>query len=140
MFPNKIRQKAIVKDITETEFVLEVCSEEACAACKAKSACYMGSGDASRTVVVANDSRPLRIGQQVCVSLRRTAGMKAVLVAYAVPIIVIVASLLVLQAAKVNELGSGLITLGVLALYYIVLRLVRGKLDYGITVELETEN
>jgi len=119
--------------------MVEICSEEACSACRAKATCSMGN-DGVRTAVVPNHSFPLTIGQEVNVSIKRTAGMKAVLTAYAVPIVLIVVSLLVLQATGINELNSGLITLGVVALYYIVLRLFRRKVEHGIAVELETES
>lgn len=140
MSPRKLSRKAIVKNITEKEILVEICSADTCGSCHSKSACSMFGGESLKTAVVANRGYPLSVGDQVCISIKRSAGVKALFAAYIVPIIVIIVTLLILQSLETGELKSGLVTLGVLALYYMVLRLFRSKLDYGIIVELEPES
>lgn len=72
--------------------------------------------------------------------MRRSAGLKAVLVAYLGPVFLIVATLLLLQALGIGELISALVTLGLVGLYFIIIRLLRGRLNQELTIEIEKEN
>jgi sigma-E factor negative regulatory protein RseC len=54
-------------------------------------------------------------------------GLKAVLLSYVAPLIVLLAGFFVSQALGAGELAAGLIGLGATALYYFLLWLCRGK-------------
>jgi len=61
----------------------------------------------------------------------------AILVAYMLPVIIVVTSLLIMQNAGVPELKAGLISLGTIAAYFVTLRIFRQKLEKQITITIE---
>lgn len=103
-------------------------SSSACAACHAAGICSM-SERKEKVVEVPNvyGSR-YRVGDEVEVVLKASMGMKAVWIAYAAPVVLLLAVVTGLIAAGVRDLHSGLAGIGAVALYYFVLWLFRGRL------------
>ncbi len=71
----------------------------------------------------------LKIGDTVEVIIKQRMGWKAVVIAYIVPLIVLVGTLAVLDMRMESEALAGVIALGVTGVYFIVLRLFRDKLQ-----------
>lgn len=112
----------------DADFItVEIVAESACATCHAAGMC--GTADAThKAITVPATVGNWAVGQEVQVLLRRSMGFKAVWLAYAIPLAVLLAVLLGLNAAGVDELASGLVAIGAVALYYLVLLLFRDKL------------
>ncbi|WP_281670957.1 SoxR reducing system RseC family protein [Rikenella microfusus] len=136
--PGTLRQSATVVRVDTSEIEVEVCRPEACAACKAKSVCSEGGGQ-GRRMTLANDGQGYRVGEQVTLVMRRSSGLKAVVIAYLAPVALIVAVLLGFQTAGVNETSAALLTLAILVLYFIIVRLLRGRINRELTIEIEKE-
>ena len=106
---------------------VEIVAESACATCHAAGMC--GTADAThKAITVPATMGNWAVGQEVQVLLKRSMGFKAVWLAYAIPLAVLLAVLLGLNAAGMSELASGLIAIGAVAIYYLVLLLFRDKL------------
>lgn len=133
-----IRQSATVIRVDATQIEVEVCRPEACAACKAKSVCSEGGGQGKR-MTLANDGQGYQRGEQITLVMRRSAGLKAVVIAYLVPVILVVAALLVFQTVQIKETVAAISTLVLLGLYFLVIRLLRGRLNRELTIEIEKE-
>ena len=133
-----IRQSATVIRVDATQIEVEVCRPEACAACKAKSVCSEGGGQGKR-MTLANDGQGYQLGEQITLVMRRSAGLKAVVIAYLVPVILVVAALLVFQTVQIKETVAAISTLVLLGLYVLVIRLLRGRLNRELTIEIEKE-
>ena len=133
-----IRQSATVIRVDATQIEVEVCRPEACAACKAKSVCSEGGGQGKR-MTLANDGQGYQLGEQITLVMRRSAGLKAVVIAYLVPVILVVAALLVFQTLQIKETVAAISTLVLLGLYFLVIRLLRGRLNRELTIEIEKE-
>lgn len=133
-----IRQSATVVRLSEQEIEVEVCRPEACAACKARSVCSEGGGQGKRMTLV-NDGQGYAIGEQVTLVMRRSAGIKAVIIAYFVPVFLIVTILLTSQQLGVRETPAAGIALATVAVYYLAVRLFRARLKGGMTIEIEKE-
>ena len=112
----------------DADFItVEIVAESACATCHAAGMC--GTADAThKAITVPATVGNWAVGQEVQVLLKRSMGFKAVWLAYAIPLAVLLAVLLGLNAAGVDELASGLVAIGAVALYYLVLLLFRDKL------------
>ena len=112
----------------DADFItVEIVAESACATCHAAGIC--GTADAThKAITVPATVGNWAVGQEVQVLLKRSMGFKAVWLAYAIPLAVLLAVLLGLNAAGVGELASGLVAIGAVALYYLVLLLFRDKL------------
>ena len=114
--------------------------EEACGSCKAKSACGM-SEQGEKVVSVATElTDAYSVGDQVTVSVSRRMGFKAVFLAYVIPFVLLLVSLLVLVGQGVGEGASGLISLGILALYYMVLYLFRDRIGREIVFKISKKS
>ena len=107
-------------------------------ACKAKSVCSEGGGQVKR-MTLANDGQGDQLGEQITLVMRRSAGLKAVVIAYLVPVILVVAALLVFQTVQIKETVAAISTLVLLGLYFLVIRLLRGRLNRELTIEIEKE-
>ena len=77
------------------------------------------------------------VGQEVNVMLRKSMGFKAVWLAYVIPLAVLLGVLLPLLGAGMGELASGLVAIGAVAVYYLLLALFKGKLsnDYSFYIK-----
>ena len=105
--------------------------------CHAAGLCGMADL-AEKTVQVPTDPYAnYQVGDQVQVLLKASMGMKAVWLAYFIPLLVMLAVILGLIALRVAEVPAALAGLGALAVYYLGLWLLRGKLqnEYVFTIE-----
>lgn len=117
-----------ITDIDPQFTTVEIISESACSSCHASALCGM-SESKTKQVVVPTTAMPLyEVGEEVNVSLRASMGHKAVWIAYATPLVVLLAVVLILLSAGVSELIAGLAGIGAIALYYLVIWLLRDKL------------
>jgi len=97
-------------------------TRSACASCHAASLCTMSDvKDKTATVPNLYGSR-YKVGDQVEVELGSELGLKAALIAYALPVLVLLGAVLILSGLGVPELWSGLAGIGAVALYYLILK------------------
>ncbi len=114
---------------------------EACDGCKAKSVCSASKGTdesgATRVMrVVSSCAKSLSIGDIVDVSITYKVGMIAVVVAYIIPLVVFLGSLVVGVALGIEEGVAALITFGVTALYYGVVYMLRDRFERVVHFEV----
>ncbi|MCH5305269.1 MAG: SoxR reducing system RseC family protein [Rikenella sp.] len=138
-YRSTIRQTATVVRVSDSELEVEVCRAEACAGCKARRVCSEGGTAGGRRMTLVNDGQGYRTGEQITLVMRRAAGLRAVAVAYLVPVFLIIGALLVFQALGTEETAAALATLGLLGLYFLAVRLLRGGIDRRLTIEIEKE-
>ena len=77
------------------------------------------------------------VGDEVQVVLKATMGLKAVWLAYFLPLVILLGVALGLIALGVGEVAAGLAGIGGVALYYLVLWLLRDRLrnEYVFTIQ-----
>ena len=105
-------------------------SMSACAACHAKGMCTLSDKEDKiiDIKVSAERAAKLNVGDEVMVAVSQQRGMQAVLLAYILPAIVVILSLILLLKLLPEPLAI-LSALAVLGGYYYVLYLFRNKLD-----------
>lgn len=135
MSKGSVRQSATVLTVTDAEITLEVCRAEACGACRARSAC---GGSSERTMTLANDGQGYRVGEQVMLVMERSMGLKAVVIAYLMPVFLMIGTLL-LAGMWLSELVSGSLALLVLVIYMLMIRVFRGAISREISITIEKE-
>jgi sigma-E factor negative regulatory protein RseC len=109
----------------------------ACSACHAAGLCGMADM-AEKTVEVPTDPYAgYGVGDEVEVLLKASMGMKAVWLAYFIPLLIVIAVILGLAGLGVGEVAAGLSGLGALAVYYFLLWLLRNRLknEYIFTIK-----
>ena len=129
---DKVEHEGRVIEISEQYISVEIVNKSACAACHAKGVCA-ASDEKIKVIEVPLSIDTLaedyKVGDMVNVVMKGSLGLKAIWLAYVVPLLVLMASILVLSLLHLHEAAVGLVSVGVVALYYIVLFFFRNKLS-----------
>jgi sigma-E factor negative regulatory protein RseC len=130
-----IAQKGTVEEIVNHTIRVRIQRESACGHCNARSMCNLS--DISERIIEAYDNGlDLKIGDFVEITITRSMGHKAVLLGYLLPFLLVITILILLNALKLQEWLSGLISLGMLIPYYMFLYLLRDRLKKSFTFTL----
>ena len=125
---SEISHRGRIVSITPEVTTVEIVSESACAACHAKGLCSLGDSSVKQVELPTRGWDNYTVGQEVSVVLRASMGLKAVWLAYVVPLVLMVAALLGTLSAGGAELLAGIVAIGAVALYYGVIWLLRDRL------------
>ena len=110
---------------------VEIVSESACSSCRAAGLCGVSESKRKIIDVPLSGGREYKPGQEVEVCLARKAGLKAVLLSYAVPALILLILILSLSKIGLGELATGGVTVLGVAVYYLVLYFFRDRLSEG---------
>ena len=117
-----------VVSMTPQSTVVQIVSHSACSECHAASVCGM-SEFVEKAIEIPTDPRaPYQVGDEVKVVLKATMGLKAVWIAYFLPLVVLLAVALGLMALGAGEVVSGLAGIAAVGVYYFVIWLLRDRL------------
>lgn len=115
---------------------VELSVGDACGACSAKILCGMGEREGKVVNVFTSMARYYAVGEQVEVSVERYMGVKAVVYAYIVPFVLMLAVLLILFGIGADDLTAGLSCLGAVGIYYLVFYFFRHRFEKEITFKI----
>ena len=126
-----------VVSMTPQTTTVQIVSQSACSECHAAGLCGLSEYTEKAIEVPTRPSATYGVGDEVQVALKASMGFKAVWIAYFLPLVVLLAVALGLIALGVPELVSGLAGLGAVALYYLVVWLLRDRLrnEYVFTIQ-----
>jgi len=112
-------------------------SASSCAQCHAAGLCGMSEFTEKAVQVPTDPYARYGVGDEVEVVLKASMGMKAVFLAYFLPLVVLLAVILGLIALGTGEIAAGLGGIGAVAVYYFFLWLFRGRLqnEYIFTIK-----
>ena len=132
-----ISHEGIVTKITDEELEIKILAQSACAACHAKSACGMGEQAEKILTVPRPKDKDFELNQKVNVKMAIGQGNKAAVLAYLIPIMLLLAVLFVCLGLGLSEGLSALISILALVPYYSVLYMRRDKLkkQFEYTIE-----
>ena len=122
-----IRHEGIVLAVKDGKALVEIVQTSACSACKARSMCMSAESQEKR--IDATMAEPLQPGDKVEVMVTERLAWKAVMLAYILPFVVMMAAIGLLNLWIENEAIAGTVALCAIALYYIVLSFFRGRLQ-----------
>ena len=132
-----ISHEGIVTKITDDELEIKILAQSACAACHAKSACGMGEQAEKVLTVPRPKGRDFALNQKVNVRMAIGQGNKAAVLAYLIPIVLLLAVLFVCLGLGMNEGLAALVSIIALVPYYIVLYLKRDQLKKRFEYSIE---
>ena len=128
MGKNEITHEGIVKEVLADGVLVEMTVTSACAACHAKSACMAHDGQKRLVKAQILGTDDFTVGERVRISMKSSLGGKAVLLAYILPLFILLGMLLLSIQLFENELVAFGITVAALAIYYICLKLFSKKI------------
>lgn len=115
-------------EITPEFTSVEIISSSACSQCHAKGLCGFSEEESKVVMVPTSPYTERKVGDTVTLALKQTMGLKAVWISYVIPLIILMILVLSLSSVIDNEVWTGLTAIGGVALYYLVIWLLRGKL------------
>ena len=122
-----IEHSGVVERTERGAVHVRITSRSACGSCKARQACGLAEAQ-EKVVVVATPA-----GDAVSVGVRRSAGMRAVVLAYVGALAVLMAVLVAAIAGMGWSEGAGaLAAIAGVGVYYFVLWLFRAKIEHTI--------
>lgn len=131
----------IVTAVSENHVTVQMQVISACAACEAHGRCGFAEKKDKSVEVDTRDWRQYQPGDRVTVVIRSGRGLQAVLIAYVMPAIVLLAAFALFCSLHFSEPMVALLTLLVVAAYGLVLYAVRDRLQRRFTFLIEkTEN
>ena len=119
----------------EVQVKMEVLS--ACASCQAHSHCGFAEKKDKIVNIATHDWQNYHPGDTVNVIINSGRGIQAAIIAYLIPAILLLATLITLLSLHVPETLTILFTLLVVALYGVILYLFRSRLQNKFTFRIE---
>ncbi len=128
----EVTHTGIVKTITSKGITISMIVNSGCASCQIQGSCNM-SEQTEKDLNIECDSSNYKVGQMVLVHLQSSQGFLALLLGYILPLIVLIAVIVVMMSLTQEEGIAGLVGLGSLAPYYLILYLLRNKIKNKFT-------
>lgn len=117
-----VEQKGIVIKKQENKVVVKIEQKSTCSSCHARGACTSLDKKDKEIEIKSKDTANYNIGDEVIITISTKLGMKAVLIAFVLPLILIVLALfLSIKIFSLSQSLSALISLVVLSAYYFFL-------------------
>lgn len=136
MSEETVSHEGVITKIDGDTLEIKIIAQSACAACHAKSACTMSDQTEKVLTVPKPEGQEFQLFQKVKVVMAVGQGNKAAILAYLVPIILLLAALFICLGIGLSEGLAALIGIIVLIPYYFILYLRRDQLkkkfDYRI--------
>lgn len=133
----EVNHKGKVIKMTPQVTTVAILQDGACAGCHAAGLCGMAEVAEKAVEVPTDPYAGYGVGDEVSVVLKASMGMKAVWLAYFIPLLVLLAVILGLIGLGVAEVPAGLAGIAAVAVYYLLLYLFRDKLrnEYIFTIK-----
>lgn len=117
-----VEQKGIVIKKQEDKVVVKIEQKSTCSSCHARGACTSLDKKDKEIEVKTKDAENYNVGDEVIITISTKLGLKAVLIAFVLPLILLVIALfLSIKVFSLTQSLSALISLIVVAAYYFLL-------------------
>lgn len=134
-----IRHDGIVAAIDGRHIQVRILQSSACGGCKIAGHCS-ASEMKEKVIDVFADSAAYDVGQQVVVSVASTVARRALLLGFALPLLLLVGVLVCMLIAGYDEQQAGLVSLLSLLPYYGLLWLLRRRVERKVSFDIEPKN
>ena len=133
---NTLCKKGIIREITDTEFVVEITLSSACSGCHAKTLCAIDRKNELMRIPRSDKDDAFAVGDNVHIEITAAAGARAVVWGYLFPLLVLLSSFFVLYSFTNNDLISVFAALACTGAYYLILNRLNEKIDKKIVFHL----
>ena len=132
-----IKHRGIVEKVEGSHVVVRIVQTSACAACSAKGLCN-ASESKEKQIDVYEVNASYRIGEEVVLCGTTSRGMRAVFLAFGIPMLLLLVALFVtMRVTDGDALVSSLVALFAVVPYYLVIYFMKDKLNktFSFTIE-----
>ena len=132
----EIRHEGVVNSIDGQKVTVRILQASACSGCQASRICHAADQKEKLVEVDMAGADNLRVGQTVTVVAGERMGMTAVLLAFGLPLLLLMASLICAIKVTGSEKVAAIASISVLVPYYLVLFLCRNRIkkDFGFRI------
>jgi len=132
-----VRHPGIVTATERNTVRVKILQVSACAHCVAKGACAVADMEEKVVEVENYVGSPLKPGSPVTLTMQRSSGNRAIRFGYFFPFLVVLLVLITGSFLTKNEGVLGLLAIGCLAPYYLILYTLRDKLKQKFVIRIE---
>ena len=134
-----IKHRGIVEKIEGSHVVVRIVQTSACSACSAKGLCN-ASESKEKQIDVYEVNPSYRIGEEVVLCGSTSMGMRAVLLAFGIPVLLLLAALFItMRVTDGDALLSSIVALLAVIPYYLVIYLMKDKLNKTFSFVIEKQ-
>ena len=140
MLSEEVSRSGVVQEIgADGKIKVSIISKAQCVSCQLNKSC--SSSDVQEKIIeVDNFGGVLKIGEMVDVSLKETAGFKALFLGYVFPFLILFITLVIGTNFIQNELYVGLIALSTLIPYYLTIYLLQNVIKKEFSFLVHKQN
>lgn len=131
-----IQHKGTVVRVKKGSVFVSITSEAACSGCHAESICNLAGHE--EKIIDVKGNYNVSPGDEVSVLMKQTAGYKAVIISYLIPVALLIGALILFNYLPVNEIIAGLGSILLLVLYFLLLYFFRSRINRSFTFTLKT--
>lgn len=132
----KIEHCGIVKSVDNDIVKVDILSASACSTCHLKGVCSAADTE-NKIVEIFHPEKKFSVGEEVNVVAEESIGFKALFFGYLLPFIFVILTLIITSFFTDNEAIIGLLSLVVLAPYYLILSFYKDKLKKIFTFKIQ---
>ena len=132
-----IKHQGIVEKVDGSYVTVRIVQTSACSSCSAKGLCN-ASESKEKLIDVYGVQDTCRVGEEVTVCGTTSMGMRAVLLAFGLPVLILLSALFAtMHITDGDALFSALVGMGAMIPYYLIIYMCKDKLDrtFSITIE-----
>lgn len=130
-----IDHEGIVQRNSGKSVTVSIMANSACSGCHTESSCMLSKSE--NKIIEVTGSYNFHPGDQVTILMEPSTGFAAIFYGYVLPVISVIVILILMISAGLPEVFSGLISLGILLPYYLILFLFRKRLNEKFTFKLK---
>ncbi|MGI6719124.1 MAG: SoxR reducing system RseC family protein [Bacteroidales bacterium] len=141
-----LESDGIVTEVTNETIIVQIQVNSACGSCMSKNLCGM-TESAKKNVIVNKKNggkfgesiydRDIKVGDMVKIGITHSTGMKSAFLAYFIPFVIFIAALLIMLQIFQNDLLAFGIGILFLAVYFVILKILRPKINKKIKFYIE---
>jgi len=131
-----IRHEGVIDSIEGRMVTVRILQVSACSGCQASDVCHAAEKKEKLVEVEMNDTESLSIGQTVTVVAGNRIGMTAVILAFGLPLLLLLAFLITSMAVTGSEKVAAVAAMAILLPYYSVLFFFRNRIrrNFGFSI------
>ena len=126
---NEIKHRGRIIEMTPEFTTVEMLVSSACSECHAKGLCGMSETQEKVISLPTDPYATYNVGDEVELCTRMSMGMKAAWISYVIPLLILMILILSLSSIFESEVVTGLASIGGVAIYYLVIWLLRDRLN-----------
>ena len=137
---DKIKHLGVVEKVDGSHVTVRIVQTSACSSCSAKGLCN-ASESKEKLIDVYHNQVSCQIGEQVVVCGTTSMVMRAVLLAFGLPVLILLLALFVtMRITDGDALFSALVGLGTMVPYYLIIYVCKDKLNRTFSFTIEKHN